>query len=79
MYKRFVFRHYWWLADCASALAIAIVFRSKVPAREGLIVTIVGAALGFCYFAQKQKLEELQLLKELFTEFNRRYDVMILP
>ena len=33
-----------------------------------------GAA--FLYFAQKQKLEEARLLKELITEFNRRYDTL---
>ena len=28
------------------------------------------------YFPQKQKLEEARLLKELITEFNRRYDTL---
>lgn len=32
--------------------------------------------LGFCYFVQQQKLAEIQLFKELFTEFNQRYDTM---
>lgn len=39
-------------------------------------ITAVGAALPLVYFMQKQKLEELRLFKDLFTEFNRRYDAM---
>lgn len=39
-----------------------------------LALTAAGGALSFAYFAQKQKLEERRLFKELFTEFNARYD-----
>ena len=39
-----------------------------------LALTVAGGALSFIYFVQKQKLEELRLFKELFTEFNARYD-----
>jgi hypothetical protein len=38
------------------------------------ITTLIGILLSFLYFAQKQDLEELSLFKELFTEFNHRYD-----
>jgi hypothetical protein len=41
-----------------------------------LIFTIVGGILSFIYFVQKQKLEEIRLLKELFTDFNARYDAL---
>src|SRR5437016_3914564 len=34
----------------------------------------VGAVLGLSYFILKQHLEETRLFKELFTEFNDRYD-----
>lgn len=37
-------------------------------------VTITGGFISFFYVVQKQKLEELQTFKELFNEFNRRYD-----
>ena len=36
--------------------------------------TFAGIALTTIYFVQKQKLEEIKLFKDLFTEFNARYD-----
>lgn len=39
-----------------------------------LNMTIVGGILSFTYFVQKQKLDEIKLLKDLFNEFNARYD-----
>ena len=36
--------------------------------------TFAGIALTTIYFVQKQKLEEIKLFKDLFTEFNVRYD-----
>jgi len=35
--------------------------------------TFAGIALSAIYFVQKQKLEEMKLFKELFTEFNEKY------
>lgn len=40
------------------------------------ILSIVGGILSFIYFVQRQKLEEMRLFKELFTEFNERYDAL---
>ncbi len=39
-----------------------------------LLVTGVGTVLSTIYFLQGQRLEETKLFKELFAEFNRRYD-----
>jgi hypothetical protein len=36
--------------------------------------TFAGIGLTTIYFVQKQKLEEIKLFKNLFTEFNSRYD-----
>lgn len=36
----------------------------------------IGAVLGLSYFVLKQHLEETRLFKELFSEFNARYDAM---
>lgn len=36
----------------------------------------IGVLLGLIYFLQKQKLEETGLFKDLFVEFNKRYDDM---
>lgn len=38
------------------------------------VATVAGALLSLIYFIQKQKLEELRLFRELFKEFNERYD-----
>ena len=56
--------------------AIVVIVVSGAPGRVGLIGTTLGTALAFCYFVQKQKLDELRLFKDLFTDFNRRYDEM---
>ena len=40
------------------------------------IVTVIGALLSLIYFIQKQKLEELRVFRELFKEFNVRYDAL---
>ena len=42
--------------------------------RVGLIGTAIAGTLGFCYFAQRQKLAETELFYKLFTSFNDRYD-----
>jgi hypothetical protein len=76
MLKQYLFRNYGRIAGAAAAVAIWIIIRTGSSGREGLIASTLGSALGFCYFAQKQKLEELRLFKDLFTEFNRRYDAM---
>jgi len=40
----------------------------------GVIATATGVYLSIMYFFQKQNLEELKAFKELFVEFNARYD-----
>ena len=40
------------------------------------LIAILGSILSLLYFLQKQKLEELQLFRSLFKEFNERYDGM---
>jgi hypothetical protein len=76
MDKHFVFRNYWWIASAVAVAAIVVIVASGAPGRDSLIATTLGTALGFCYFVQKQKLDELRLFKELFTDFNRRYDTL---
>ncbi len=39
-----------------------------------LIASLTGVYLSVLYFFQKQNLEELKTFKELFVEFNARYD-----
>ncbi len=39
-----------------------------------LLIPATAAYLSLIYFFQKQRLEELKVFKQLFTEFNNRYD-----
>lgn len=72
--KHWFFRHYWWLllVTAGAALLSAIVASPRVEWQ--LVLGIVGSALSGIYFVQKQRLEEMHLFKEIFTECNKRYD-----
>src|SRR5258706_8531108 len=76
MSRQFIFRHYWWIALLGAAVSISAVFTWATRDRMPLVGSVIAAALAFCYFAQQQKLAEMSLFKELFTEFNRRYDAL---
>ncbi len=41
-----------------------------------MMMAFSSGGLALLYFFQKQKLEESRLMKELITEFNRRYDTL---
>jgi hypothetical protein len=71
-----MFRHYWWIAIGLAATITWLIVVKVQSNRETLVSGTVAGALGFCYFVQKQRLDELRLFKELFTEFNGRYDRM---
>ena len=53
---------------------IIIILRFCAILDWGLTITILGGIFSSIYFVQKQRLEEVQLFKELFNEFNSRYD-----
>jgi hypothetical protein len=77
MSRHVIFRHYWWIAVFGAALGMAAVLRFATTSdRMPLIGSVIVASLGFCYFVQQQKLSETALFKDLFTEFNRRYDLL---
>jgi len=44
--------------------------------RPELLVSGIGAVAGFTYFLYRQHLDETKLFKELFVEFNGRFDKM---
>lgn len=63
-----------WAWAPLSAVFILIVLW-VVGFRDGsVLVSIVGAFLAGAYFMQRQRLEEVRLFKDLFTDFNERYD-----
>ena len=74
--KHLLFRYYGWIALVAFASAIGIAWINGAKTDWKVVLGILSAALSFVYFVQKQKLEELKLFRELFTEFNKRYDLL---
>lgn len=74
--KHFVFRSFPVLALLALVAGIGVI-RAVSPAEMGpYLGGLVAGILGFCYFIQQQKLAETLLFKQLFTEFNARYDAL---
>ncbi|MCA9997922.1 MAG: hypothetical protein KDE56_19315 [Anaerolineales bacterium] len=71
-------RYYFWFFVPIAIGAFIWFFLVSNGQREdlGLVITIIGSSLSFFYVVQKQKLEELQTFKQLFTDFNKRYDSM---
>jgi hypothetical protein len=69
----------WWvsqhyiLAGAIIAVPMAVLFDAESWRQDEQLAGI-GAVLGYIYFAQRQRLEKARLFKELFTEFNKRYD-----
>ena len=74
MVRSFIFRYYLSIALTACLLVFIVAPIVQDPVNWKLIVTIIGGILSSIYFVQKQRLEDLRLFKELFTEFNARYD-----
>lgn len=72
--RRWVFKHYWWIALLALFVGIVLCVCFGGEQRIAASGAVVAAVLGFCYFVQQQKLAETQLFYELFTGFNARYD-----
>jgi|ERR1700730_14669252 len=58
--------------------ATAIIAWLSFPAvhRQELLVSAIGGAAAFIYFLYRQHLDETKLFKELFAEFNHRYDAL---
>jgi len=72
--RRYLFRHYWWIAPFGLAIIILAVLFIADSTRVSLMLSAVASCLAFCYFVQQQKLAETKMLKDLFTDFNERYD-----
>lgn len=60
------------LAGCAAILASWFYFAADHPPE--LLLSALGALTGFFYFAYRQHLDETRLFRELFADFNARYD-----
>jgi hypothetical protein len=65
-----------WLFLLAAAGGCALLVLAPKDRQLELIWGVLGASGGFIGFLYSQHLQETQLFKQLFTEFNRRYDSM---
>ncbi|MGA3212372.1 MAG: hypothetical protein ABSD20_13785 [Terriglobales bacterium] len=72
MTRRYIFENYWWVAILGAVFAVVLAFTAGQKA--SLVGSIIAATLGLCYFVLQQRLAEMRLFKELFVEFNRRYE-----
>ena len=62
-----------------TTLVYVVALFSLYPFEESeftLLASATGVFLSILYFFQKQNLEELKVFKELFTDFNKRYDLL---
>ena len=75
-FKHFIFRYYLGVAIIGSGGGVAAVFYYCDKDRIPLVGSVVAFALAFVYFVLQQKLAEISLFKDLFTNFNLRYDVL---
>ncbi|MEO8634653.1 MAG: hypothetical protein ABI587_05175 [Gemmatimonadales bacterium] len=74
--KHLIFRSFPILAMLVLVMGIGVI-NTLVPEAPGpYLGGLIAGVLGFCYFIQQQKLAETHLFKQLFTEFNARYDTM---
>jgi hypothetical protein len=58
----------------SSVAVVALLYRLPVEHRPELSLSAIGVIAGFGYFLYGQHLNETKLFKELFVEFNARYD-----
>jgi hypothetical protein len=79
MSRHFFVRHWLWLAAFALSLLIACGFLYWKNANSSLAIASVGGIVSLFFSVQKQRTEELRLFKELFVEFNSRYDQLNNP
>ena len=75
--KFWLFRHSLLFLGFALVIGIiGIIWWSVSEGDWSKLLLIGGIILPFCYFLQKQQLEETRLMKELITDFNGRYGKM---
>jgi hypothetical protein len=74
--KRFLFKNCLCIEFMVTVASVVVVVKSGAQDRGSLIASTPATTLTFCYFVQKQKLDELKLFNDLFTTFNKRYDEM---
>jgi hypothetical protein len=73
-FKRFLFQWYALISVLVFAAATVFAISGKLDWKK--FAAIAAGAYAFAFSVQKQNLEETKLFKELFEQFNTRYDVL---
>ncbi len=74
--KQFWFGHYWWIILSLAVVSILSICVASPKDSGALVSGVAATAVSITFFTQQQKISEVRLFKELFTEFNHRYDKM---
>jgi hypothetical protein len=56
------------------SISSAFLLEEDSEKRWQIVLTLIGASAAFVHFLYSRHIEEMRLLKELFTDFNKRYD-----
>lgn len=73
-WKELLFSHYGWVAMSIVMLSLLLSLFGLI--KPELLLGMIGGAVSFAHFTQKQKLEETNLFRQLFDGFNDRYSKM---
>jgi hypothetical protein len=73
--KHWLYSHYGWLLSLALLVSITLLITFWGYVKDiGIVVTVVGGIVSFAFIIQRQQHEEMKSFRELFSDFNRRYD-----
>lgn len=73
--KHWLFKNFALASGTMFVAAIVLFFSGCLPSLTWqALLAIEGGILSFAFAVQKQQLEEIRLFRELFCEFNKRYD-----
>lgn len=70
-------RYYWVIMLVVLIISCAgVYFSSRTREDIALAITVIGSVFSFFFVIQKQASEDVRLFKELFVDFNERYDML---
>lgn len=72
MNKWWLYRNYLWVGVLVGLAVAGLMYFLTLP--HAATVAGIGAVLTFYYFVQRQRLDETELFRKLFMEFNKTYD-----
>lgn len=72
--KRCLLVNGWWIALILALLSIPIWYLSSPRPEWPALLAVLGGLLSGSLIVQKQNLDELKLVHDLFKDFNARYD-----